>query len=81
MDIERWMLLHLAVLRGEPVESLDPDAPLSDHDLDSFDAVQLSVELTGVYGVQVDPEFFLDGSRSVAALAAAIRPYLGKDGA
>jgi hypothetical protein len=36
----------------------------------------MSVELSSAYGVNVDPEFFLDGSRSVAEAAAAIRPYL-----
>jgi acyl carrier protein len=75
-DIERWLLLYLAVLGGEPVEGMDPHAPLSRYDLDSFDAVQMSVELSSAYGVNVDPEFFLDGSRSVAEAAAAIRPYL-----
>jgi acyl carrier protein len=80
-DIERWLLLYLAVLGGEPVEALDPHAPLSLHDLDSFDAVQMSVELTRAYGVSVEPEFFLDGARSIAEAAAAIRPYLGDGGA
>ena len=76
MDIERWLLLHLAVLAGEPVEQIDPQAPLAVHDLDSFDAIHLALEIREVFGCEVDPELFMVRDRTVAEVVALLRPFV-----
>lgn len=84
MDIERWLMLHLATLAGEPVERIDPGAPLSVHDLDSFDAIHMALEIREIFGCDVDPELFMARDRTVMELAALLRPFAsaaGNDGA
>ncbi|MCQ4162084.1 phosphopantetheine-binding protein [Roseomonas sp. GC11] len=70
--IRHWMLLHLAVLAGEPVESLSAEEPLARHDLDSVDAVQMALELEKALGLELEPELLMDGRQNVAALAAML---------
>lgn len=75
MDIERWLLLHLATLAGEPVESIDPRASLAVHDLDSFDAIHMALEIREIFGCEVDPELFMVRDRTVAELVEMLRPF------
>lgn len=75
-DIERWILLYLAVLGGTPVEGLDAEAPLAGHDLDSVDAVQMAIELEKIYGFEVEPELFMQGEQSAREIAEMLRPVI-----
>lgn len=76
MDVGRWLLLHLAVLAGDPVETIDPDAALATHDLDSFDAIHMTFEIAKVFGIDVDPEIFLSREITVAELTRFLRSTL-----
>lgn len=78
MDVERWLRLYLAVLSGDPVESVDLNAPLSVHDLDSFDAIQMTLELEKKFGCHVEPELFLETDKSVAEIAETLRSIVAE---
>lgn len=71
-EIGRWILVLIAVMIGDPVESLDASAPLSDYDFDSIDAVNMALDLEEKIGLQVHPELFLDGALSVDDIAARL---------
>ncbi|CAH2602090.1 Acyl carrier protein [Rhodovastum atsumiense] len=74
-DIDRLVLLHLATLCGEPVEALDLDMPMAAFDLDSFDAVELSLAIEKAHAIEIDPEVFLGHGQSLGSLLDMLRSF------
>lgn len=66
--LTRWMQLHLAVLTGQPSETLSVDEPFGTFDLDSLDAVTMALEMEKALGVEVAPETFLDSEATIATI-------------
>jgi amino acid adenylation domain-containing protein len=66
--LESWLLSTTASLLRLPVETLDPDQPLTTFGLDSLAAVQLSHQLDTDLGIQMEPGAAL-GSSSIRSLA------------
>ena len=64
-SLTEWIKIYLAVLIGEPSESIDTTSPLSYFDLDSLDAVNLALELEDRFGFAVHPETFMDYNASI----------------
>lgn len=73
MDVERWIVLHLAMLAGEPADSLDRTRQMASFDVDSFDAVEMAFAIEKEFGVEIDPEFFLTRSDTLAQVIACVR--------
>ena len=70
--LTRWIQLHLAVLTGEPSESIDIDGALGVFDLDSLDAVTMALEMEKAFGIEVEPETFLESDQTIAGVVAAL---------
>ena len=64
-SLKRWMTLYLAVLIGEPSETIDTSESISFFDLDSVDAVTMAIELEDKFGIVVHPETFLNPQSSI----------------
>lgn len=79
MDVERWILLHLAGLAGEPADSLDRSRPMGSFDVDSFDAVEMAFAIEKAFGVEVDPEFFLIRVDTLDQVIARVRLAIAAD--
>lgn len=73
IDVERWIFLHLAGLAGEPADSLDRARLMGSFDVDSFDAVEMAFAIEKAFGVEVDPEFFLNRTDTLGQLVARVR--------
>lgn len=70
--LNRWILVYLATLIGEPTDSLDPSDPMSEYDLDSIDAVTMAIELQNTFKFQVHPETFMRQSETVHDVVARL---------
>lgn len=66
--LTRWMQLHLAVLTGQPSETISVDEPFRTFDLDSLDAVTMALEMEKALGVDISPEMFLNGDATIAVI-------------
>ncbi len=73
-DLADWMILYVAVLIGEPSESLSLETPLAEYDFDSIDAVNMALELQDRMDTPVDTELFLDSSRSLLEVLNSLMP-------
>lgn len=71
-EIERWMVLYVAIVVGVDADDLDPGSPLASHDLDSVDAVNMALEFEDAFSLEIGPETFLDGDATLAAIAARV---------
>lgn len=67
--IGRWITVYVATLLGLESETIDPAAPLASYDLDSVDAVEMALRFESTFGRPIHPETFMDGSKSISALA------------
>lgn len=76
MDVERWIVLHLAMLVGEPADSLDHASQMACFDVDSFDAVEMAFAIEKEYGVEIDPELFLNRLDTLASVLARVRSLM-----
>lgn len=63
--LSRWIKVYLATVVGDPADSIDSSAPLSEYDLDSIDAVTMALEMEKMFDISVHPETFLDGDASI----------------
>lgn len=70
--LNRWILVYLATLIGEPTDSLDPSDPMSEYDLDSIDAVTMAIELQNTFKLRVHPETFMRRTESVYDIVARL---------
>lgn len=66
--LTRWMQLHLAVLTGQPSETISVDEPFGTFDLDSLDAVTMALEMEKALGGDISPETFLDSEATIATI-------------
>ncbi|NYZ11328.1 acyl carrier protein [Azospirillum sp. RWY-5-1] len=67
--VNRWIMVHVATLLGVDSGTIDPAAPLSTYDLDSVDAIEMAMQFECAFGRAIHPEIFMDGDRSIDALA------------
>jgi len=65
LRIGRWVQIYLAVLSGVGSESIDVETRFDDFEIDSVDAVEMAAEFEKAFGVDVGPEYFLRGERTV----------------
>ncbi|WP_421725958.1 acyl carrier protein [Bauldia sp.] len=70
--IRRWLIVYLAILVGEPSESIEANVPFSRFDIDSVDAVQMAAEFEKAFAVEIGPEFFLRGELTLDEMVALI---------
>lgn len=78
-SVKRWMTLYLAILIGEPSETIDTSESLSFFDLDSIDAVNMAIELEDKFGIALHPETFLDPDSSIDQVSERLT-YPGSSG-
>lgn len=76
MDVARWIILHLAMLGGEPADTLDLARSIDSFDVDSFDAVEMAFAIEKAFGAEVDPEYFLNRSATVAEVIDRVQAVL-----
>lgn len=76
MDVGRWVALYVATVAGEDADALDLHAPMSVHDLDSVDAVEMVMEFEKAFACEADPEQVLRGDRTLAELIEVLRDRL-----
>jgi acyl carrier protein len=74
--LTHWMKEYLSELIGEPLETIDIEAPLSYFDLDSIDAVNMALTLGEVTGVDIHPGTFLDDNSSISDLSHIVQEYI-----
>jgi acyl carrier protein len=70
--IRRWITVYLAVITGQASEEIQLDQKLASFDLDSVDAVELTSEFEKVFGRELDPERFLNGSQTLREALAGL---------
>lgn len=70
--VRRWIIVYIAVLVGEPSDSIETSVPFSRFDLDSVDAVQMAAEFEKTFHVEVGPEFFLRGHQSIEEIVEGL---------
>ncbi len=73
-ELANWMILYVAVLIGDPPETLSLDTPISEYDFDSIDAVNMALAVEEKCGTSVDAELFLNGDASLLDILDALRP-------
>jgi len=78
MDVGRWAILYVATVAGEDSDTLDLEAPMSVHDFDSVDAVEMAMEFEQAFGCEADPEQFLRGDHTLADLIERLRERLAR---
>lgn len=67
--VNRWITVYVATLLGLDSGTIDPAAPLANYDLDSVDAVEMAMQFECAFGRAIHPESFMDGGKSIGALA------------
>ena len=73
MDVARWIVLHLAILSGEPADDIELTGTLDEFDIDSFDAVEMAFGIEQTFGTEIDPEFFLNRSDTVEQVIVRVQ--------
>jgi acyl carrier protein len=73
MDVGRWIVLHLATLSGEAADAVASDGLMDGFDIDSFDAVEMAFALEREFGIEIDPEFFMNRLETVAQVIARVQ--------
>lgn len=76
MDVGRWAALYVATVAGEKADALDLHAPMSVHDFDSVDAVEMAMAFEKAFACEADPEQFLRGDHTLAELIEGLRDRL-----
>jgi len=77
-ELSEWLLVYVAVMIGQPSETLSLDMTLRDLDMDSVDSVNLALELEKKFEVPVDPELFLNGDKSLNNVLVTFWEQLAK---
>lgn len=67
--VKRWITVYVATLLNLESATIDPAAPLANYDLDSVDAVEMAMRFECAFGRPIHPESFMDGVKSIGALA------------
>ncbi|WP_051261558.1 acyl carrier protein [Desulfovibrio inopinatus] len=71
-SLKDWITNYLAILVGEPIETIDVNKQLLYFDLDAVDAGVMGKKLSATFGIAIDPEIFLNKDASIETICAGI---------